>query len=101
MNSTTLNTIGLALGIVGVILLFFFGFPQPSFEHGVSIDVEDGTVIDEKGTTAHQYAKQALAAKRDHESISSSGLALVGLGFVFQLWALYSDDKKKTDKAPD
>jgi len=30
MTAQTLNAIGLILNIAGVVLVFFFGFPQPS-----------------------------------------------------------------------
>lgn len=38
-----LNAIGLVLGMAGVAVVWRFGWPQPSFEDGVSIFVEDGT----------------------------------------------------------
>jgi len=36
-----LSTLGLLFGILGVILLFFWARPQPSFEQGASIGLEE------------------------------------------------------------
>jgi len=43
MDPKTLNTIGLALNLLGVIILFKYGFPQPTYEEGVSIGAEVAT----------------------------------------------------------
>lgn len=72
-----LNTIGLLLGIIGVVLIFIWGPPQPSFE-GDSILLESTN-------------ESALAAKKTHyKRISRIGLGLIGLGFVLQLWSVWA-----------
>ncbi len=45
MSPETLNTIGLCANIAGVAIVFRYAFPQPSFEGGVGIEVEDATVL--------------------------------------------------------
>ncbi len=53
MTAPWVNTIGLLLNIVGVVLLFFFGFPQPTHQEGVHICVEDGTRLADGRTAYH------------------------------------------------
>jgi hypothetical protein len=75
--SKWLNTIGLVFGVVGVVLIFIWGPPQPSFE-GDSLLLESTN-------------EAALAAKKTHyKRMSRIGLALIGLGFVLQLWGVWA-----------
>jgi hypothetical protein len=84
-----LNTLGLLFGIVGVALLFVWGPPQPSFEQGGSIGLEDGTRLQNEKTVAENNADIAAREKR-HKIMSRIGLALVGLSFALQLWAVWA-----------
>jgi len=63
MNSRLLNTIGLVLGIIGVLFLFVWGPPQPSFEAGVSVGLENATPLDSSGKTVADHNRE-LEAKR-------------------------------------
>jgi hypothetical protein len=83
--SKSLNALGLICGIIGVLVLFKWGPPQPSFERGVGIGLESGTRLS-SGKTVAQHNADISAAERRHRVMSRIGLGLVGLGFVFQLW---------------
>ena len=84
-----LSTIGLILGMIGVILIFIWGPPQPSFEQGGSIGLEDGTRLPNGKTVAENNADIAAREKR-HKIMSRIGLAFVGLSFALQLWAVWA-----------
>jgi hypothetical protein len=82
-----LNSIGLGLGMIGVVILFIFGPPQPALESGVSLGLEDGTPIDASGKTVAEYNREVEKRRRKHSILSKMGLGLIFLGFAFQLWA--------------
>ena len=52
------------LNISGVIILFFFSFPQPSHQAYVGIAVESGTVLSD-GRTAADHANDARLTRED------------------------------------
>jgi hypothetical protein len=81
----SLTIIGLVLGIMGVVILFKWGPPQPSFERGASIGLEDDTKLS-NGKTVTENNADLAALEKCHKLRSKIGLGLVGLGFVFQLW---------------
>ena len=83
-----LNTAGLVLGMVGVLIIFRFGPPQPNFETGVPLSVEDGTPLP-SGETAGQYAKRVVAERARYSRFSKAGLVLVFFGFALQLVATW------------
>jgi hypothetical protein len=88
MPNQILNTIGLLLNIAGVALLFRFSPPQPTFEGGVGLGLEDGTPLKDGRTVAeHNAAVRKL--KRQHENLSRLALILIMLGFVLQLFATW------------
>ncbi len=87
MNSKCLNIIGLCFGLLGVVLIFIWGPPQPLLEEGIGIGLEDNTIIDENGKTVKQYNLEVSRKRKKHNFLSKAGLGLVFLGFVFQLIA--------------
>jgi hypothetical protein len=96
-----LNTIGLALGMIGVIIIFIFGPPQPTLEHGVSMGLEDSTPIDPTGKTVAEYNQEVEKRRRKHSVMSKLGLALIFLGFGFQIWATWlSPSALRTNPPP-
>jgi hypothetical protein len=86
--SKWLNTIGLILGIVGVVLLFIWGPPQQSFEQGASIGLEDNTKLQD-GKTVAQHNEEVAARENRHKCMSRIGLFFIGAGFVFQLCSIW------------
>jgi hypothetical protein len=89
MNSRLLNTIGLALGIIGVLFLFVWGPPQPSFETGVPLGLEDATPLDGSGKTVAEHNRQIEAKRKFYTNMSRVGLCLILVGFALQLWAVW------------
>jgi hypothetical protein len=69
-----LNLTGLVLNIVGVVLLFFYGFPQPSFEEGEALGLEDGNVL-ESGETVGQKRIRVRALKTRFMSMTCPGFS--------------------------
>ncbi len=84
MFSQIVTTFGLVLDIVGAGILFFYAAPQPSFESGVSIGLEDNTVLAD-GKTVTQHNDEIRIQKEQYVNISKSALALIILGFIFQV----------------
>jgi hypothetical protein len=89
MNSQIPNTIGLGLGIIGVIIVFVWGPPQPQLTPGVSLGLEDGTPIDKTGKTVGEYNQQVIRKRNIHTFMSRLGLILIMIGFAFQIWATW------------
>ncbi|MBI9055462.1 MAG: hypothetical protein JEY96_16690 [Bacteroidales bacterium] len=90
-NSKSLNRIGLILGMLGVIILFLWGPPQPKFEKGIGIMVEDTTVINGKSAGEHDLTIEKRIKK--HRLLSSLGLIFIFLGFAGQLGATCMKDE--------
>ena len=78
MTAQWLNTIGLALGMVGVVVIFIWGPPQPDLDEHIKIVLSNKT----------DEATKRL--KRRHEIMSRVGLGLIGLGFFVQFVAVWS-----------
>jgi hypothetical protein len=89
MLNQILNSIGLLLNIAGVVLLFFFGPPQPAFEEGVGCGLEDGNRL-EDGRTVAEYNTDVRKLKRKHKVFSRLSLILIIIGFAMQLWATWA-----------
>ena len=88
MTAQTLNTVGLALNIAGVILVFFYGFPQPTHEEGVGLGLEDGTPLSD-GRTVAEHNEDIRKTRARYMCMSRLALGLIVLGFLFQLWATW------------
>jgi hypothetical protein len=71
-----------------VVVLFFFGPPQPNLEQGVGMGLEDSTPLAD-GRTVAEHNRETEKRRQLHTSMSKVGLGLVFLGFAFQLWATY------------
>jgi hypothetical protein len=74
MISHCLNIAGLILNMLGVVLAFFFGFPQPDLSEGIAIGMVNTSEHDAK-----QRALKALYSKR-----AFAGLTLMFAGFGAQ-----------------
>jgi hypothetical protein len=80
LTARRLNTLGLVLGIVGVLIIFRWGPPQPSFDEAVYLSLV--------GREAQQNVEDVKRLKRQYEIMSRVGLGLIGLGFLAQLAAV-------------
>ena len=89
MTAQWLNTIGLVLGIVGVLIIFRWGPPQPDFDETIGVALDPGIVFAD-GTKASDMEEATRRLKRRHKVMSRVGLGLIGLGFVAQLAAVWS-----------
>lgn len=88
LTAQWLNTIGLALGMVGVVILFIWGPPQPDFDEGVAIGLLPGDVL-ENGKTVAEKDAAVRRLKRWHTIMSRVGLGMIGVGFGAQLIAVW------------
>lgn len=88
-TAQSLNTIGLLLGLVGVVLIFFWGPPQPQLDEGVGLGLEDGTPLGD-GLTVAQHNANVRRRRLRHQILSRVGLGLVFLGFLLQLFAVWA-----------
>lgn len=86
MTAQYLNIIGLTLNIIGVVIVFFFGFPQPSHEDSVGIVLESGNPMPD-GRTVGDHEEDARKRKKMYQAASKLALALIVIGFAFQLIA--------------
>lgn len=86
ISSQLLNAVGLVSGMIGVVIIFLYGPPQPNLETGVTRTVEDGTLLPD-GRTAAEHDADTRRLKARFAFMSKAGLALVFIGFAFQLWA--------------
>lgn len=88
LAAAIVNSVGLVANIAGVALVFFYGYPQPSFEESTGIAVEPGTVF-EDGTSEAGNRAAVRALRGAHLFWSRWGLRLMGLGFVLQVVATW------------
>jgi hypothetical protein len=86
MLAKTLNSIGLVLNILGVLVVFKYGFPQPTHK-------EIGTFSPQLMAGAPQWEMPAIEKqdadirkiKKRYVLMSTLGMILMVLGFAFQL----------------
>jgi hypothetical protein len=83
-----LNTSGLISNMAGVILLFFYGFPQPTHDEEVTVTLEPEEVVAE-GRKAADLMKETRSRKKFYQSMSIVALLLMVSGFGAQLLALW------------
>lgn len=83
-----INTLGLCCDILGAVILFKYGFPQPDFNEDVGLALEDETEL-EDGSTVRQYQVMAKAMKESYVSVSRAGRNLLLIGFVLQIIATW------------
>lgn len=86
MTAQFLNTIGLILNIIGVVLVFFFGLPQPSHKEGIGLGLEDATPLG-NGLTVAQHNAVVRRRRILYTRFAYLALSLILIGFMCQLAA--------------
>jgi len=94
------NVVGLCLGIMGVVLLFIWGPPQPSFEKGIGIGLEAGNVLSD-GRTVAQHDNEIERKKQFTNRMSRLGLGLILVGFIAQLYGSWPQPSHDTHSAKE
>jgi hypothetical protein len=79
-----LNPLGLIFGMIGVVMIFFWGWPQPSFE---------GDVL--TADTSAQQQAELKTSEEHYRFMSKLGLGLVFLGFGCQLIAALAPSDRR------
>jgi len=69
-----LSTLGLCLGIIGVVIIFFFGPPQPHFKSYIMLEYQ-GTALEDLRETYDFWSK--------------IGLGFICAGFITQIIAIW------------
>jgi hypothetical protein len=83
------NVLGLIFGMIGVVIIFFWGPPQPSFEEmGLAPD-GDSPIAAQDGKTVAEVNAETAAMKEHYLRMSQLGLAFVFVGFGCQLIAVW------------
>ena len=77
MTNNTINTIGLIIDIIGIILLFKFGLPSEVSKTGDVLLLLEETNESEK----RKWIR--------YNTWSKIGLGLIIIGFLFQIWSNY------------
>jgi len=72
----------------GVLLLFFFGFPQPNFDEEVGLSLETNTIT-ENGTSVKDIVNKTKRRKKIYKGLSFFALFCLFLGFGFQFYAIW------------
>jgi hypothetical protein len=81
-------SLGLILNMLGVLLLFFFGFPQPNFDIGIGISLEDNTPLG-NGLTVKQQNEKTIKKRKIYRIMSFIALIFLFIGFLLQLYSLW------------
>ncbi len=85
----TLSAAGLIANMLGVGILFKYGFPQPSHDQGVGLALEDGTTLPD-GRTVAQHNQDSLNTAKRYRRLAFTALFLILVGFVLQFLALFA-----------
>lgn len=80
---------GLVMNIIGVMIVWRFGFPQPPFQEYVAISVKDATPMSD-GRTAKDHSDDARRQKQKYKTRSNIGMGLILLGFALQAVGIFN-----------
>jgi len=89
MDLKCLTIAGLILDILGVAVVWFFGWPQPQLESGISLGLEDGTPFGPNGETVADHNRKVERRRVWYRRAAVSGLVLLLSGFGLQLAAQF------------
>jgi len=90
MDAEILNTLGLLSAIIGTVIIFKYGINLQ--QELPCIELEDNTIINHEkygDITAKELRDKNAQEFRQCKIISRIGIFLVGMGFLFQLFAVW------------
>jgi hypothetical protein len=87
-SSQLCNSFGLICNIVGVVLVWIFGWPQPSHEESIGLGLEDSTPL-KNGLTVREWKARIGERRATYRIQSIVGLLLMIAGFGFQFVAVW------------
>ncbi len=79
-----LNAAGLVLGAAGVVVVWAFALPQPSFDQGTSVGLDDNNLLP-NGRTVREDNIYKQHLKEQYQFRTELGLSLILGGFLLQL----------------
>jgi hypothetical protein len=79
-----LTAVGLVLGMIGGMMIFVWGPPQPSFPDHVGLSLEDNTPMGD-GKTVKDLVDDEQRKRQKYANMSKAGLVLIIIGFAVQL----------------
>src|SRR6202051_3762728 len=88
VNAAMLNSAGLVSNMAGVVLAFYFGFPQPDHSESVSVSLSSATVLRD-GRRIADIEAAARRKKAQYRVMSCLALGLMLLGFSAQATAFW------------
>ena len=86
MSGVVLNEAGLLLAIVGGLIIFRWGPPQPSFQDYQALAIGLGTPLPDGRTVGEVVAKRERL-QRHYQLMARLGLGLIITGFALQFVA--------------
>jgi len=89
MDPKFLTIAGLVLDIVDVAVVWFFGWPQPQLETGISLGLENGTPFGPNGETVANHNRRVERRRIWYKRAYIFGLVLLLTGFGLQLVAQF------------
>ncbi len=88
MIGKIVDSFGLLFNLIGIILLFRFGFPQPDFKETVGIAMEDYTPVG-NGMLAKDFAIMQKKLRNKYKKTSIISLVFILVGIFVQIVSLW------------
>ena len=89
-----LNIVGLIVGLVGVLIIFKWGPPGPTFETGLAIGAEPANQYPGTTETVAQHDQKVRHDESMTILMSRVGLGFVAVGFALQIAAAWPVDQR-------
>jgi hypothetical protein len=86
LDHRVITILGLLVEVIGVAVIWRYGWPQPQLEGGANLGLEDATSMPD-GTTAGQVRDDATRRRATYRKRSASGFFVLVLGLLIQAGA--------------